>query len=97
MSSNLDGRRTGSQENRPSNNVKIFSNFAFIKLFEVSPMSWQNGLIHPGKKGRGGEQRKTLHADPCITQYRIASVVIAESQTLMMIDFNTFYIHTRRY
>ena len=30
-------------------------------------MFWQNGLIHPEKKRRGGEQRKAIHAGPWLS------------------------------
>ena len=42
-------------------------------------MVWQNGLIHPEKKGRGREQKKAI--------YRQAHAVHAGSQSIVIGDY----------
>ena len=37
-------------------------------MFEVTPMFLAKWLIHPEEKGRGGEQRKAIHAGPWKSQ-----------------------------
>ena len=45
-------------------------------MFEVTPMFWQNGLIHIEKKRRGGEQRKAIHAGPWCNTLALMSLPI---------------------